>query len=383
MARPVFVYSDEYLKYDFGEAHVLRKDRLPLSKMLMKEYGLIGPGGAVESRPAPAEYEDLIAVHDRGYLEVLEHLSEHPEGQSYSHGLGISDNPVFRGMYEAASIQAGGTVLACDVVASGEATRAMNAGGGFHHAMPARASGFCLINDIAVGIRRLLSKHRIRKVMYVDVDVHHGDGVEAIFTEEPQVLNVSLHEDGHYLFPGTGSIDDIGKGEGEGYSVNVPLPPYTEDASYLHAFKEIVIPLAEAFKPEILFTQLGADTHYGDPLAHLKLTTRSHEEMAKRFDDISNRFCGGKWVAVTGGGYDITICPRVWTLFFGRMVGKELDDNLPIEWMEYCRTTHTAVPAGGTLRDSPDSAEDGVVSRAVQKVVEGVRKNVFKYHGLG
>ena len=377
------MYSDEYLKYDFGGAHVLRKDRVPLARMLMKAYGLIGPGGAIESKPGSAEYEDLIAVHDRGYLEVLEHLSEHPDGQSYSHGLGISDNPVFRGMYEAASIQAGGTALACDVVASSDATRAMNAGGGFHHAMPARASGFCLINDIAVGIKRLLSRHRIRRVLYVDIDVHHGDGVEEIFAEEPRVLKASLHEDGNYLFPGTGSMDDIGRGEGEGYSVNVPLPPYTGDASYLHAFREIVLPLAERFKPEILFTQLGADTHYADPLAHLRLTTRSHEEMAKSFDDISNRYCGGRWVAVTGGGYDIMTCPRVWTLFFGRMVGKELDNNLPTEWMEHCRITQAAVPEGGTLRDSSGSIEDGGVSRAVQKVVEGVRKSIFKYHGLG
>ena len=382
MASPVLVYDDKYLKYDFGEEHAMREERLLLTRMLMQDYDLIGPKGAVEMKPDLAEYEDLIAVHDREYLEVLEHLSQHPDGQSFSHGLGISDNPVFAGMFEAASLQVGGTVLACDVVAKGETDRALNMGGGFHHALPARASGFCLLNDIAVGIKRLLARHGISRVMYVDIDVHHADGVQSIFIDDPRVLKVSLHEDGHYLFPGTGDIGEIGTGDGEGYTANVPLPPYSGDASYLHAFKEIVIPLAEAFKPEVLFTQLGADAHFADPLAHLNLTTRAYEEIGGDFDGISKRHGGGRWVAVTGGGYDIMTCPRIWTLFFARMLGKELANDLPIEWMEYCKITYAIAPKDGTLRDSEESQDDGVASSAVKKVVDGVKRKVFKYHGL-
>jgi len=382
MASPVLVYDDKYLKYNFGDEHAMREERLLLTRMLMHESGLIGPRAAVEMKPVPSEYEDLIAVHDREYLEVLEHLSEHPDGQSFSHGLGTSDNPVFAGMFEAANLQVGGTVLACELVAKGETDRALNMGGGFHHAMPARASGFCLLNDIAVGIKHMLGKHGMNRVMYVDIDVHHADGVQSIFLEEPRVLKVSLHEDGHYLFPGTGYIDEIGKGEGEGYTVNIPLPPYSGDKSYLYAFKEIVIPLAESYKPDVLFTQLGADAHFADPLAHLKLTTRAYEEVGKDFDRISRACSGGRWVAVTGGGYDIMICPRIWTLFFAKMIGKELPDALPIEWMEYCKITYANAPKGGMLRDPEEPLDDDNVSSAAKKTVDGVKKKVFGFHGL-
>lgn len=381
--RPIFIYHDKYLKYDFGDAHVLREERLLLAKLLMQNYGLIGSGGAVESSPDLADESDLLAVHDLEYLEALKRLSDEPHGSSLAHGLGIADNPVFRGMFEAASLQVGGTILACDAVAKGEAQRAFNMGGGFHHAMPARASGFCLLNDIAIAIRHLLAKSNIKRVMYVDIDVHHADGVQAIFAEDSRVLKVSLHEDGRYLFPGTGAVDEIGGGQGEGYAVNIPLPPYTGDVSYLHAFKEIVMPLAEAFKPEVLFTQLGADAHFADPLAHLNLTTRAYEGVAAGFDEISRHFCGGRWVAVTGGGYDMMLCPRIWALFFSRMTGKELDNNLPAEFMEYCKVTYATAPENGALRDAASASNESVVSRAVAKVVEDVKKNVFRYHGLG
>ncbi len=353
-----------------------------LAKMMMQNYGLLGPSGAIEMTPKPARAEDIALVHERSYLEVLKQLSEDPKGFSFSHGLGVADNPVFKGMFEAAAIQVGGTVLCCDAVARHETDRAFNMGGGFHHALPSRASGFCLMNDVAIGIRRLIEKHNFRRVMYVDIDVHHADGVEAIFADEPRLLNVSLHEDGHYLFPGTGAAGDIGKGDGEGFTVNVPLPPYTGDVSYLHAFNQIVIPLAESFKPEVLFTQLGADAHHADPLAHLNLTTRAYEEIAKEFSQISNRFSNNRWVGVTGGGYDIMICPRLWTLMFSRMAGIEVSDNIPMEWMEYCRSNYASVPEGGKLRDPPTSTDENTVSRAVAKVVDDVKKNVFKYHGL-
>jgi len=380
--RSIFAYHDQYLKYDFGEHHALKEERLLLARMMIQEYGLLGPSGAIEMTPDPAKDEDIALVHETPYLEMLKRLSGDPSGFSFSHGLGIADNPVFKGMFEAAAIQVGGTILCCDVVAKHEADRALNMGGGFHHAMPSRASGFCLMNDVAIGIKRLIAKHNIKRVMYVDIDVHHADGVEAIFADDPRVLNISLHEDGHYLFPGTGATHDIGKREGEGFSVNVPLPPYTGDVSYLYAFNEIVIPLAESFKPEVLFTQLGADAHHADPLAHLNLTTRAYEDVAKAFDQISRRFSKNRWVAVTGGGYDIMICPRLWTLMFSKMTGTEVSNDIPLEWMDYCRTTYGLVPEGGTLRDAQSTTDESTVSHAVAKVVGDIKKSVFKYHGL-
>ena len=375
-------YHDDYLAYDFGLYNALREERLFLAKKMIHSYGLVGPSGAVESEPALPIDDEISTVHDKSYLQVLKKLSKDPRGFSFSHGLGIADNPVFMGMYEAAAIQVGGTILACDSVARHESDRALNMGGGFHHALPKRASGFCLLNDVAIGIKRLLNEHKFKRIMYVDIDVHHSDGVEEIFLEDPKVLKVSLHEDGHYLFPGTGAVDDIGKGSGEGYTINVPLPPYTGDVSYLHAFRKIVMPLAESFKPEVLFTQLGVDAHYADPLAHLNLSTRAYEQVGEALDQISSRFCKSRWVAVTGGGYDIMTCARLWTLMFSKMMGRDLDNTIPMDWMEYCRTAYTSVPEEGALRDPPSATGESTVSRAVAKVVEEVKKKTFKYHGL-
>jgi len=382
MARPIVVYHDDYLKYNFGESHVLREERLLLAEMLMEDYGLIGPSEAVKATPLPATYEDFATVHDMKYLDALKQLSANPTGSSIVHGLGIADNPVFAGMFEASAVQVGGTLRACEAVAKGETDRAFNLGGGFHHAMPDKAAGFCLVNDIAVGLKHLLTKHDLKRVLYLDIDVHHADGVEKVFEGDRRVLNISLHEDGHYLFPGTGAVDDIGVGDGEGYTVNVPLPPYTGDVSYLHAFKEVVLPLAESFRPEVIFTQLGADAHFADPLAHLNLTTWAYEEIGKTLDDFSRQHCDGRWIGVTGGGYDIMLCPRIWTLLFSKMVGREVDNNLPAEWMEYCKITYATVPENGLLRDAATGMEETSVSRSVAKVVESVKQKTFGYHGL-
>jgi len=382
MARPIIVYHDDYLKYDFGESHVLREERLLLAEMLMENYGLIGPSEAMKVTPLPATYDDFATVHDTKYLDTLKRLSADPAGSSTEYGLGIADNPVFAGMFEASAIQIGGTLRACDAVAKGETDRAFNLGGGFHHAMPDKAAGFCLINDIAIGLKRLLTKYDLKRILYLDIDVHHADGVEKVFEGDPRVLNISLHEDGHYLFPGTGAVNDIGIGDGEGYTVNVPLPPYTGDASYLHAFKEIVLPLAESFRPEIIFTQLGADAHFADPLAHLNLTTRAYEEIGETLDDFSRQHCDGRWIGVTGGGYDIMLCPRIWTLLFSQMVGREVGNNLPAEWMEYCKITYATVPENGLLRDAATGTEETTVSRSVAKVIDSVKQKAFGYHGL-
>src|SRR5437879_4106715 len=213
-------------------------------------------------------------------------------------------------------------------------------------------------------------------------DAHHGDGVQAVFYEDPRVLTISLHEDGHYLFPGTGFTDEIGAGEGKGFAVNVPLPPYTRDVSYLYAFQAIVPPIARAFRPDVICSQLGADAHYLDPLTHLMLTTETYEAVGRILDGLSSELCGGRWIAVGGGGYDVTAVPRVWTVLFATMVGLSLDDALPGSWLREGNQLVGTVPAEKALRDHAKVDEDAHVPRQVKRTVEEIRRLVFPIHGI-
>ena len=377
--RPILLYHPDFLKYDFRSDHALREERVKLARDLIEGLGLLS--AAEEREPAPATDRDVLAVHEPTYVRVLKRLSEWPGVSEPDFGLEPGDNPPFRGMYEAALLQAGATLLACDLIAQRKATRAYNLGGGFHHAMPGRASGFCILNDVAIGIHHLLETG-IRRVLYVDIDGHHGDGVQAIFYRDPRVLTVSLHEDGRFLFPGTGSVEEIGEGEGRGYAVNVPLPPHTGDASWTKAFDAIVLPVAEAFRPEVLFTQTGADAHTTDPLTHLDLTTESYEHAGGRFDEIARRWCEDRWVAVGGGGYDVTTVPRVWTLLFGALVRRRPANALPEEWLQECRQIARREPKDGMLRDASSVPEEPQVSRGVDKAIGDLRSSVFPIHGI-
>ncbi len=374
------LYHEDYLRYDFGEDHALRQVRVRLAHDLIAGYGLLKDGE--EIRPSPADDARVARVHTADYMSVVKDLSVHPKGVSYEHGLGTADNPVFEGMYDATLLHVGGTLRACEEVASGSRTRALNLGGGFHHAMPDRASGFCIFNDVAVGIRSLLEDHGVKRVLYVDIDAHHADGVQAIFEDDPRVLKISLHEDGHYLFPGTGFTSEMGTGPGRGYSVNVPLPPYTRDVSYLYAFQEVVPPLARAFKPEVIVSQLGADGHALDPLTHLMLTTETYEAVGMLLDALSKELCGGRWIATGGGGYEVTAVPRVWTVLFSTMVGRELEDALPVDWLKECNQRTGSVPAEKSLRDQTHPDEEAHVPRAAKRTVDELRRSVFPLHGI-
>jgi len=376
------VYDDGFLRYDFGGDHALRQIRLQLARDLIAAYGLLAPGVAEEVRPEPADEAAILRVHTPEYVALVRRLSDEPRGAAYEHGLGTSDNPVFPGMYGASALHAGATLLACEAVVTGRTTRAMNLGGGFHHAMPNKASGFCIFNDLAIGMKALLEVHGLRRILYVDVDAHHADGVQAIFYEDPRVLTISLHEDGHYLFPGSGFTDEIGAGEGRGYCVNVPLPPYTRDVSYLYAFQEIVPPLARAFRPEVIVSQLGADGHYLDPLTHLMLTTETYEAVGRLLDELSRELCGGRWIATGGGGYDVTAVPRVWTALFAKMVGRDVEEALPVEWLKECNRAVGSVPADKSLRDHARAEEEAHVPRAAKRTVEELRRTVFPLHGI-
>jgi len=323
-----FIYTDAYLDYDYGPTHPLKIIRLKLTYELIRDYGLLSLPGVQFIVTRRAEEEDLTTFHSQEYVTLLKQANEGTlMGNAVTFGLGPGDNPVFPGLYDWSLLVTGATLQAIDFVANGEGENAFNIAGGLHHAMRSRASGFCYINDPVIGILRLLS--RGMRIAYVDIDAHHGDGVQAAFYHTNQVLTISLHESGTSLFPGTGFEYEIGEGQGEGYAVNLPFAAYTDDETYLWAFEEIVPPLLERFEPDVVVTQLGVDSFYNDPLTNLHLTIYGYEKVIRRIKQIAHR-----WVALGGGGYDVSNVARAWTLAWAVMNGVELDDELPESYVE-------------------------------------------------
>jgi acetoin utilization protein AcuC len=289
------------------------------------------------------------------------------------YGFGPGDNPIFPNMHRASARVAGGAIVAAEAVVSGGADHAFNPAGGLHHAMPSRASGFCVYDDPAVAIAWMLD-NGVERVAYVDVDVHHGDGVQAIFYDDPRVLTISLHESGRYLFPGTGFVDERGAGDGEGTAINVPLPPYTSDEGWLRAFREVVPDAVRGFSPDVLVTQLGCDTHHTDPLAHLALSTRAYREAAARLHELAHEAAGGKWFATGGGGYQwARVVPRAWTIYFAEMTERDIPDQLPASWLELA-SAEGAGEVPTTLSEEPPPARDD--SAEVDSVIRAVRERV-------
>ncbi|MFZ5768600.1 MAG: acetoin utilization protein AcuC, partial [Bacillota bacterium] len=265
-------------------------------------------------------------------------------------GLGTDDNPLFAGMHEASSLAVGASLLGAELIARGKLDHALNLAGGLHHAQAACASGFCVYNDAAVAIAHLRRRHGWR-VAYVDIDAHHGDGVQWAFYYEPQVLTISLHETGRFLFPGTGFVNERGAGPGYGYAVNVPLEPFTEDASWQEAFLAVVPPLLRRFGPDIIVSQHGCDGHRLDPLAHLALTTESYELAARTLHALAHELCGGRWLALGGGGYDWRVVPRVWTLLWAEIAGLQVPPAVPTSWVERWQD-RCPQPLPHTMRDN-------------------------------
>ncbi len=317
-----FLYSEKFSDFSYGVDHPMRPLRLRLTYELIRGCGLLDLPGASVVRARRATDEELLLFHTHEYIRILKEADSGavPEGGA-AFGLGYGDNPAFRGVFEWSSYSAGASVQAAGLVAGGKAEVAFNIAGGLHHVMPDRASGFCYLNDPVIAIKHLTGLGK--RVAYVDIDAHHGDGVEAAFYSTDTVLTVSLHESGHYLFPGTGFPHNMGEGRGRGYAVNLPFPPGTGDTVFLRGFEEIVPPFIEAFRPDILVTQLGVDTFRTDPITHLNLTTNGFEAMVARF-----RSFGLPWVALGGGGYDMDNVKRAWTLAWAVMNGAEVPEGI-------------------------------------------------------
>jgi acetoin utilization protein AcuC len=376
------MYSDDYLQYNFGRGHPLNQTRLKLAYEMMKAYGFFKRDDVKLYKPPPANEEDLLLFHDEDYVNYVKNLSGSQDREYYLHGFGPGDNPVFDEVFRSAGIHVGGTIRGCDLIMKGEVDHVFSLGGGYHHALKSRASGFCVFNDPAIAIRYLQTKYSLDKVVYVDIDAHHGDGVQIAFNSDPSVMTISLHESGRFLFPGTGFVDEMGKGDAIGTKVNVALPMNTTDRAYLYAFEEIVAPLIKSFEPDFLLAQCGGDAHYSDPLTHLLLTTKSYRAISKIYHELSHEVMNGRWMCVTGGGYDLLACARIWSVMLSEMCEITLENKIPEEYIRLCNRILGYEPPD-VLEDEEKSVRDERhVQEAMKEIVREIKEHIFPYHSL-
>jgi acetoin utilization protein AcuC len=370
--RAAFVYEDVMSRHVLSDGHTMRPVRLQYTNALLRAYGAFDAPGALVIEPRPASVEELTTFHEEFYVEIVQRLSN---GESYeqAHRFGFSDggdNPIYKGMYQAALLSTGASVQAAELVAAGTVPVAFAPAGGLHHAMAGHASGFCIFNDPVIAINAL--RKQGKRVVYIDIDAHHGDGVQAAYYADADVMTISIHEGGRWIFPGTGDVMEVGRGVGVGYSVNVPLFPYTGDEVFLDAFDAVVPPLVEAFKPDVIATQLGVDTYVHDPLTHLALTSHGYEAAIERL-----RALGIPWLAFGGGGYDLDAVPRCWAMAYAIMLGLELPNELPEGADVFLESP--------TLRDGEVSIEADVQEQTrtfAQERIDEVRERIFPFHGL-
>jgi len=328
MTKSAFICSPDLWRQGHGAAHPLKPERLQRTYELLAGYGAFDSPGSTLVQPRQATPEEIGLFHTEEYIEAVRSLSQGEKRiNPRRYNFGPGDNPVFPEMYETEALKVGSTLVAAELVTSDQADVAFSFSGGMHHAGPDHASGFCVFNDAAVAIHWLLKKGL--RVAYIDIDAHHGDGVQNAFYETDRVLTISLHETGLYLFPGTGFVEEMGRDEGRGYAVNLPFAPYTDDEVYLWAFEEIVPPLVKRFQPDVVVSQLGVDTHYQDPLTHLRLTTSGYVSAVTAIKELAPL-----WLALGGGGYDVDVVARAWALAYGVMSDQEFPNNLPLTYVE-------------------------------------------------
>ena len=346
------VYAPTLALYRFNETHPLRPERFTLAVDLMRAWGLLDdakptsparalvlepsdPSRALVVQPAPVDDEDLLRVHCADYIFAVQQAGYGPEFWHGAFGIGDGDTPPFRDMHMASARVAGATMRALDHVLAGVCRRSFSPAGGLHHAQRDHAAGFCVYNDLAIAIARATALGSAERIAYVDVDVHHGDGVQAAFYSRADVLTVSVHESGRYLFPGTGRIEEMGEGQGAGFSVNLPLPPGAGDECFEAAFERVIAPAVRAFSPDAIVAQLGADSHLNDPLAHLNTTVAGQYATTKQLIGLADEVCGGRIAATGGGGYDTySAVPRAWACAMAALLGVAAPAGLPESWRE-------------------------------------------------
>jgi acetoin utilization protein AcuC len=371
--KAAFVYDDAMSRHVLSETHPMKPERLRYAYELSDAYGLFEPENSTLSEPRAATVEEVTTFHTPEYVQAV-----HDQGAGGAAAdmaafhFGPGDNPPYVGMYDAALLSTGGSMRCVELLMDDGYDVAFNISGGLHHAMPGYASGFCVFNDPVMAINDLV--RRGRRVAYVDIDCHHGDGVQYAYYDTDQVLTISMHESGQFLFPGTGSTQETGEGRGRGHSVNVPLYPYTTDEVYLWAFEQVVTPLLEAFRPDVLVSQLGVDSHYLDPITHLALTTQGFGNLVSKLAEKAP-----KLLALGGGGYDVQAVARSWTHAYGIMSEQELGDDIPESYQrEYGIST---LRDGERLPEIIQSSEGDTRTFAEASVRE-VQKLVFPTHGI-
>ncbi|MEU4685365.1 acetoin utilization protein AcuC [Streptomyces xinghaiensis] len=385
--RAQLMWDEAVTRYDFGPDHPMDPVRLALTMRLVEAFGLDRELRVTSARAAGES--TLRLVHRADYVDAVRRASADPASADGSYGLGTEDDPAFSGMHEASALIAGQSVGAAEAVWHGDVRHAVNFSGGLHHAMPGAAAGFCIYNDAALAIARLLELGAER-VAYVDVDVHHGDGVQAAFWNDPRVLTVSLHEHPRTLFPQTGWPEETGGEGAEGSAVNVALPAGTTDDGWLRAFHAVVPEMLSAFRPQVLVTQHGADTHVEDPLAHLAVSLDAQRAVQAACHDLAHEHAEGRWIALGGGGYAVAeVVPRSWTHLVAIAAGRPIDPKAetPEDWRQevYAKTRQLA-PRRMTDGREPwwRDFEDGGYDPAdrLDQAVLATRRAVFPAHGL-
>ena len=367
-----FVYADAFQQYNFGPTHPLRPIRLKLTFELMKSIGLLSSPAIEVHEPRQATRDELLLFHDDSYLDLVQRMS-----QSGSGFLDMGDTPAFKGCYDASALAAGASLTAVDLVMSRKADHAMNIAGGLHHAHPSRASGFCIFNDPAISIAYLKHKYAVDRILYLDIDAHHGDGVMYGFYSDEGLLDVDFHEDGHHLFPGTGFTNEVGEGRGAGLKINVPLSPFTGDEAYLRLFKQIVPPAVRKYRPKILLVQCGADSHANDLLAHLQLTTRTYCEVAAICHDLAHEVSDGRLVIFGGGGYNPSNVARAWSLIAATLANFDPPESTPREWRDlYEGVIGEEAPVKVSSVDEGKNAADDISVNYGQNVLNDLKRRI-------
>jgi acetoin utilization protein AcuC len=374
--QPVVAFGEAVRRYDFGPGHPLTPRRFGPGIDLLRDFG-----ASRFLEPPIATDAQLARLHHEAYIQAVRAFSQDPDRHPRM-GIGPGDCPPFRGMHEASAAIAGGSIAAAERVLAGETLHAFNPGGGLHHAMAARASGFCIYNDVALGVAA--ARDAGHRVLYVDLDVHHGDGTQALFWDDPEVLTFSIHETGHALFPGTGFVDESGGRRAPGTAVNVPLDPYSGDGSWRPAVERVVPALAEAFRPTFLVTQHGCDSHAWDPLAHLRVTTASYARAVELLHEVAHRWCDGRWLATGGGGYDAyRVVPRSWALVWLAQAHRDVPTATPGGWrarwaaeaeqFDQAPPPVAMIDAADTAPPEPDGFRDRNLATAERAVAQSLR----------
>ncbi len=359
----VMPYDERLASYDLGPQHPLRPERFTLAVELMEASGLMAdvppedvPGPRIRTIGIDEiDRDDLELVHAPAYVDAVIHASREPAAFPPSHGIGPGDTPAFHQMHEASMLVCSSTTTALRRVVEGDARRAFSIAGGLHHAHRDHAAGFCVYNDPAVAMAVMLRDHPGIRFVYIDIDAHHGDGVQEAFYDSAEVLTISVHESGKYLFPGTGRLLETGEGAGAGYSINVPLPPMADDACYEMVFHDVIAPAVRAFDPDAIVAQCGADPHIADPLTHLAMTLLGHRDLVDRIIELADEVCDGHIVCTGGGGYGTySVVPRAWANVGAALLGRELPEVLPESWRAHAEELSGETIAKRTYDDDLD-----------------------------